>query len=640
MIRTTKLMEDYSSDEEPPPSPTYGSVGRTTASRRQRNGTINADTPFEQKTVNLDDSDVDMLTVSGGSDPHAGSLNRATSSRQPIVHFEGGVREPIGPRDIRDIEYSPRVNEKKYYDDFHTIDWVRDRNRDRLRHKRLNRDGRLSWRGCTLKMWDAGSGWLIVFLVGVSSGLLAGMIDVATEWMSDLKEGWCPSAGYYNRESCCWINNDTNLNMIEEHCSLWHTWGAYAGVSGDVNEYVVDYIIYVSVAVVFAGLAGLFVTTLAPYAAGSGIPEVKTILSGFIIRGYLGAWTLLVKSLGMVLAVGAGLTLGKEGPLVHVACCCGNLFTRLFPKYYNNEAKKREVLSAAAAAGVSVAFGAPVGGVLFSLEEISYYFPHKVMWRAFFAALTAAFTLQLMNPYFSGHLVLFYANYDHQWHLFEFIPFILLGLFGGLYGAMFIKLNLLWVKFKRRKFNRFPIPLFEVLLVALLTGIISFPNPYTRTNASEVIRTLFSRCGPEDNNDLCHYNTSAVNPLHQYHDTRALEGVWRAMWQVGLAMFAKAVLCIFTFGIKVPAGLFIPSMFVGACMGRILGVCMEQFAYTFRDSEFFQLFCSPNESCVTPGLYAMIGAAATLGGVTRMTGENERERSNDVFAFVLVACFT
>ena len=47
-----------------------------------------------------------------------------------------------------------------------------------------------------------------------------------------------------------------------------------------------------------------------------------------MIRGYLGAWTLIVKSVGMVLAVGAGLSLGKEGPLVHVACCCGNLFTR------------------------------------------------------------------------------------------------------------------------------------------------------------------------------------------------------------------------------------------------------------------------------------------------------------------------
>ena len=41
---------------------------------------------------------------------------------------------------------------------------------------------------------------------------------------------------------------------------------------------------------------------------------------------------------------------------------------------------------------------------------------------------------------------------------------------------------------------------------------------------------------------------------------------------------------------------------------------------TFSDSGFFRLFCSPNESCVTPGLYAMIGAAAALGGVTRMTG--------------------
>lgn len=62
--------------------------------------------------------------------------------------------------------------------------------------------------------------------------------------------------------------------------------------------------------------------------------------------------------------------------------------------------------------------------------QVSYYFPHKVMWRAFFAALTAAFTLQLMNPYFSGHLVLFYANYSHQWHLFEFGPFLLIGVFG------------------------------------------------------------------------------------------------------------------------------------------------------------------------------------------------------------------
>lgn len=48
----------------------------------------------------------------------------------------------------------------------------------------------------------------------------------------------------------------------------------------------------------------------------------------------------------------------------------GNILSYLFPKYGRNEAKKREILSAAAAAGVSVAFGAPIGGVLFSLEEV------------------------------------------------------------------------------------------------------------------------------------------------------------------------------------------------------------------------------------------------------------------------------
>lgn len=63
---------------------------------------------------------------------------------------------------------------------------------------------------------------------------------------------------------------------------------------------------------IFATLCALLVKTFAPYACGSGVPEVKTILSGFIIRGYLGAWTLLIKSLGMILGTSANLLLGKE----------------------------------------------------------------------------------------------------------------------------------------------------------------------------------------------------------------------------------------------------------------------------------------------------------------------------------------
>lgn len=71
--------------------------------------------------------------------------------------------------------------------------------------------------------------------------------------------------------------------------------------------------------------------------------QIKTILSGFIIRGYLGKWTLIVKTITLVLAVSSGLSLGKEGPLVHVACCCANILCHLFTKYRKNEAKRREV---------------------------------------------------------------------------------------------------------------------------------------------------------------------------------------------------------------------------------------------------------------------------------------------------------
>ena len=50
----------------------------------------------------------------------------------------------------------------------------------------------------------------------------------------------------------------------------------------------------------FAGAAAYLVDVYSPYAAGSGIPEVKTILGGFVIRKFLGWWTLVIKSVGVV----------------------------------------------------------------------------------------------------------------------------------------------------------------------------------------------------------------------------------------------------------------------------------------------------------------------------------------------------
>lgn len=124
-------------------------------------------------------------------------------------------------------------------------------------------------------------------------------------------------------------------------------------------------------------------------AAGSGVAEVKVILSGFVLHGYLGLRTLVIKTAGLILSVASGLSLGKEGPYVHIATCVGNIACRLFSKYHQNDGKRREVLSASAASGVAVAFGAPIGGVLFSLEEVSYYFPPKTLFRTFFCCIVS-----------------------------------------------------------------------------------------------------------------------------------------------------------------------------------------------------------------------------------------------------------
>lgn len=120
----------------------------------------------------------------------------------------------------------------------------------------------------------------------------------------------------------------------------------------------------------------------------------------------------------------------SSSAIVFVFVFLGNILSYLFPKYGRNEAKKREILSAAAAAGVSVAFGAPIGGVLFSLEEVSYYFPLKTLWRSFFCALIAAFILRSINPFGNEHTVLFFVEYHKPWIFFELVPFVALGIMG------------------------------------------------------------------------------------------------------------------------------------------------------------------------------------------------------------------
>ncbi|XP_026758502.3 H(+)/Cl(-) exchange transporter 5 isoform X4 [Galleria mellonella] len=503
------------------------------------------------------------------------------------------------------------------YDDFHTIDWQRDIARDRMRHRYIVKKRQDSILDLIKGAHDAWSGWVCVLLVGVCTGVVAGVIDIGASWMTDLKFGICRQAFWFNREQCCWSSNETTFD--HGNCSQWLTWPQMFGESREgPGAYIISYIFYIGWALVFAALSASLVRMFAPYACGSGIPEIKTILSGFIIRGYLGKWTLIIKVVGLILSVSSGLSLGKEGPMVHIASCLGNILSYLFPKYGRNEAKKREILSAAAAAGVSVAFGAPIGGVLFSLEEVSYYFPLKTLWRSFFCALIAAFILRSINPFGNEHSVLFFVEYNKPWIFFELIPFVGLGIIGGCIATIFIKANIYWCRYRKySKLGQYPVT--EVLVVTLLTAVIAYPNPYTRMNTSQLIYLLFNQCGISNSDPLCDYNRNFTDVNSAIEKAAAEAGVYRAIWQLVLALAVKLVMTVFTFGIKVPCGLFIPSLALGAIAGRIVGIGVEQLAYHYPKIWLFSGECSTGDDCITPGLYAMVGAAAVLGGVTRMT---------------------
>ncbi|KAG7260775.1 LOW QUALITY PROTEIN: hypothetical protein CRUP_007075 [Coryphaenoides rupestris] len=277
--------------------------------------------------------------------------------------------------------------------------------------------------------------------------------------MTDLKEGVCLSAFWYSHEQCCWTSNETTFEDRDK-CPQWQKWAELmTGHSEGAGAYVLNYLLYVMWALLFSFLAVSLVRVFAPYACGSGIPEV------------------------------------------------------------------------------------------------SYYFPLKTLWRSFFAALVAAFTLRSINPFGNSRLVLFYVEYHTPW----------------LHG-------------------RAVTAVLEVLAVAGLTAVVAFPNPYTRRSTSELISQLFNDCGALES--LCDYGHSPnmSRPVDDIPDRPAGPGVYSALWQLALRARLQDPL----------------RMAVGAITGRIVGIAVEQMAYHHHDWIVFRNWCRPGADCVTPGLYAML----------------------------------
>ncbi|KAF4443095.1 CLC chloride channel [Fusarium acutatum] len=475
------------------------------------------------------------------------------------------------------------------YSDYHTIDWLQDLVQDSHRRDISNFYSRRGLRYRITKLWDASQGWVAAFLIGLLTASIAAFVDVSVEVLADLKDGYCTNNLFLSRRACC---------TSETNCQNWKPW---------TESYLLAYAIYVSLALAFGIIAGSVtattktnLTAVAPekerssenprgkvmyMAAGSGIPEIKTVLSGFCIPHLFDLKVLIVKAIGSIFAVATGMCLGKEGPFVHISACVGYLVTICIPKYSTNQRKLREMLSIACSAGLSVAFGAPIGGVLFSYEEISTYFPRRVLWRSCLCSVVAAAVLKELNPTGTGKLVLFETNYGVNYNALHYFVFVILGVCGGIFGGVFCRANFLWSK----SFRKIPLiknnPVSELALVTLITAVLQFPNMLIRETGDIVMQRLLVDCNHAEEDWICQQEAQTTSMGTYY------------AWLVS-GTFVKLFLTTITFGCKVPSGIIIPAMDAGALFGRMIG----------------QLI--PN---ISPGIFAMVGSAAFLAGVSRMT---------------------
>jgi chloride channel 3/4/5 len=132
---------------------------------------------------------------------------------------------------------------------------------------------------------------------------------------------------------------------------------------------------------------------------------------------------------------------------------------------------------------------------------MSSHFPRKVLWRAFMCSMSAAICLKLLNPSRTGKLVLFETNYGVVYHARHYALFILLGICGGLFGALFCKGSRQWIKFTKPFVDRHP--LFELAMIAGVTALLQFPNPITREPALLMIKSLLSDCRHAEDSWIC-----------------------------------------------------------------------------------------------------------------------------------------
>lgn len=405
-------------------------------------------------------------------------------------------------------------------------------------------------------------------------------------------------------------------------------------------------------------IATAMVQYWAPAAAGAGVTLVMAYLNGNHIPNLLRVSTLITKFVGTICSVSAGLPMGPEGPMVHIGACVASCITYLDCKYVRDgklescfgrfklrqdnikeklkvldeivsDTDHREFVSAGVCAGISAAFNAPIGGVLFSMEEACSFWSRKTAWRCFIAATLSTFTIQVINHKavhgaISPEPGSLKAMEMKDWGMQ--LPFFLINFaMAGLLGAAFNSLRM-WLWKLRAAKTRHLQRIFEVIGLVFLVGLCGFFFSWTAGTCIELPESWWINkaagkreygmrffCSETEHNDVATLFLSGTHhTIVSLFSMGKVDGITGDVNNFtphftpgGMALFTCVYLVLMSIGagLAIPAGLFMPSIVVGGAWGGLWGVLVRQWL--------------PNTWNVQPGLYALLAATGVLGGVFR-----------------------
>ncbi|MGB2926839.1 MAG: chloride channel protein [Limnothrix sp.] len=313
---------------------------------------------------------------------------------------------------------------------------------------------------------------------------------------------------------------------------------------------------------VCGGLAGLTLQTFAPEAKGGGVPQVKIVLARFPFP--LDWKVAIAKTIGTILILGGGLTLGRRGPTVHIGAALAAQLSQWLP---TTPEHRRQMIAAGAAAGLAAGFNTPIAGVLFVVEELM----RDMSGVTLETAIVASFTGAVVSRWFGTSdlnlpsELLNAGNLSH-FSISEIPLYLLLGALAGALGGLFNRGILTVLDFNRRL--RLNLAVRMAIAGMISGGVVALLPPFFRDNAGLRDFLLTGDAG----------------------------------WEIiAIAFFAHFGLSLLAYGSGAPGGLFAPTLVLGAALGYLVGFCAEAIV--------------PQASQYT---YALAGMGAFFTGVVRV----------------------